>query len=585
MITVGDKQYRNLQEQVLHNQDQIEILKSQKAISDLGIKIIQPNPLPTAQDLPTNYTGEFGDAYLVGAEAPYDLYIWTRSNEVAVPGFWFDWGPLNAPSTVPGPQGPKGDTGPKGNRGSYWISSTGMPTADTAAVYQNHDQYLRTDTGDVYMLSKLPGYAGTWQLTGNIKGPKGDAIVGPQGPRGIQGPAGPVGPQGPAGQSIQILGTLDNIGQLPDPTTVDRSATYLVTISGEEHIYLITGLGTTESPLVWHDAGTFGGGSKIIIDGVEQESVDLTDLIESPNYSPVDSTQVQVLTDKVQFSNLQTSGSTITGSQAPVNIATIELPITASTDIQPISSADSKSLEFELTQDFKDKLAQDIENAQPPIITLIGSSGTLTEEQFALLASNENTIIHYNGPGDNLIGIYRRVRNPRSEQSSDYYIFTRLAWNYNNLFGIINVILVRQDNKSWALSSQNVMKASDYYTKSQLPLYYTEAYGENANPNNVNKNALWTISNTANWSNILPESVTNKSGYMICMTRNRQGTTSTAQQRCQIYVSPTDKMYVRTSTPDPANPDSGTHIWSTWKPLFTGTMTEANGTLSITTEF
>lgn len=90
MLTIGNNQYRNLQEQVLQNQDQIEILKSQKTISDLGINIITPTPLTAASDLPYNYTGAFGDAYLVGTEAPFDLYIWTRSNQPGITGYWFD---------------------------------------------------------------------------------------------------------------------------------------------------------------------------------------------------------------------------------------------------------------------------------------------------------------------------------------------------------------------------------------------------------------------------------------------------------------------------------------------------------------
>lgn len=75
MLTIGNTQFRNLQEQVLQNQDDISILKTSQQIADLGISIIQATPLPNAQALPVNYTGSYGDAYLVGASFPYNLYI------------------------------------------------------------------------------------------------------------------------------------------------------------------------------------------------------------------------------------------------------------------------------------------------------------------------------------------------------------------------------------------------------------------------------------------------------------------------------------------------------------------------------
>ena len=69
----------------------------------LGIKVI--GVVPTAADIPAdNY--EYGDAYMVGAEPPYDLYIYTRPDgNVHTEGYWFPVGKF----PMPGPQGPKGD--------------------------------------------------------------------------------------------------------------------------------------------------------------------------------------------------------------------------------------------------------------------------------------------------------------------------------------------------------------------------------------------------------------------------------------------------------------------------------------------
>lgn len=68
----------------------------------LGIKVIgaiDSLPIPAG-----DY--EYGDAYMVGTETPYDMYIYTRPDgEVHTEGYWFPIGKFPAP----GPQGPKGD--------------------------------------------------------------------------------------------------------------------------------------------------------------------------------------------------------------------------------------------------------------------------------------------------------------------------------------------------------------------------------------------------------------------------------------------------------------------------------------------
>ncbi|MEY3048646.1 MAG: hypothetical protein RL365_684 [Bacteroidota bacterium] len=72
-------------------------------------------------------------------------------------------------------------------------------TTPAAALGNIGDFYLNTATGDVHYKSA----ASTWTLTGNIKGPQGNAgATGPQGPAGATGPTGltgATGPQGPAG--------------------------------------------------------------------------------------------------------------------------------------------------------------------------------------------------------------------------------------------------------------------------------------------------------------------------------------------------------------------------------------------------
>ena len=68
----------------------------------LGIKVIgaiDSLPIPDG-------TYEYGDAYMVGTETPYDMYIYTRPDgKVHTEGYWFPIGKF----PMPGPQGPKGD--------------------------------------------------------------------------------------------------------------------------------------------------------------------------------------------------------------------------------------------------------------------------------------------------------------------------------------------------------------------------------------------------------------------------------------------------------------------------------------------
>ena len=68
----------------------------------LGIKVIgHIDALPIPEG-----TYEYGDAYMVGTEPPYDMYIYTRPDgTVHTEGYWFPVGKF----PMPGPQGPKGD--------------------------------------------------------------------------------------------------------------------------------------------------------------------------------------------------------------------------------------------------------------------------------------------------------------------------------------------------------------------------------------------------------------------------------------------------------------------------------------------
>ena len=212
MLTIGNEELRNLEEQVEKNKDDILfILEQEGVLNQFGIKVVGQIDTAASLPAPSIYAGDYGDAYAVGTQTPYDLYIWTRANGTHSSDYWFNIGKFQ----VPGPAGKDGATGPQGPRG-------------------------------------LTGPQGIQGIPGR-DGAQGNP--GPQGPQGIQGIQGPMGPQGPAGQSFQIAGIIANTSLLPTPTESIRNQAYLVGAEAPYDLYVITGNGN----LYWSNAGQITG--------------------------------------------------------------------------------------------------------------------------------------------------------------------------------------------------------------------------------------------------------------------------------------------------------------------------------------
>lgn len=232
MITIGDVQYRNLEEQVKKNMDDIKyILEEEGVLNEFGIKVVGQITSSSQLPDPDTYEGEYGDAYAVGTTTPYTFYIYTRANGGVGEPYWFNIGKFPV-AGKDGAQGPTGPAGPQGVRGSTWQNGTSAPTSTSG--FLKNDKYLNTSNGDVY------NYTGTaWQRVMNIRGPQGiqgpQGNVGPAGPQGIQGPKGDKGDPGPA---FVIAGTLANEGQLPDPSTLADNIAYLVGSDNDYDLYV-----------------------------------------------------------------------------------------------------------------------------------------------------------------------------------------------------------------------------------------------------------------------------------------------------------------------------------------------------------
>lgn len=248
--------YRTLEEQVLQNKADIaEHYNRDRVLADFGIKVL--GSVPTESDLPET-ASEYGEAYIVGTEEPFDVFVWTREDP-NIPGStdrWLNIGPI----AIEGPQGPEGPRGEQGETGkaSLWFSGSEILNSYYPQEEGTYNYFFNTTNCDIIKLS----YGNIKNTVGNIRGLRGPE--GPQGPRGEQGDQGLQGPPGPQGDPAPILnirGYLPNLGLLPDPNTVPSNSAYLLPNTDDptgdtRFIYII-------SEGVWLNAGIFGGGSRI----------------------------------------------------------------------------------------------------------------------------------------------------------------------------------------------------------------------------------------------------------------------------------------------------------------------------------
>lgn len=141
---------RNLEQQVLKNQDDIEALKR---LGMPGVKVTAV--ANTIEDITEPIVGAF---YLVKNEQnTYNLYVYTANEE------FFDLGLFPKPGNQ-GPQGIKGDIGPQGIN-SRWFSGLRLPDARDSKA---GDMFLDISTCQVYMFN-----GSIWVSKVNIKGAAG----------------------------------------------------------------------------------------------------------------------------------------------------------------------------------------------------------------------------------------------------------------------------------------------------------------------------------------------------------------------------------------------------------------------------
>lgn len=229
-----------------------------RVLAEFGITI-----LGKFNHAPTEPGTAYGDAYLVGTEEPYDIYIWTRNGTSPGVDGWFNIGPLN----VRGPEGPVGPQGIQGIRGesTKWRSGVGYPTVlDSDQIHDLYLDFSPTQTkGNVYQLST----SRQWGLIGNIIGPQGpQGNIGPKGDTGPQGPQGIQGPQGDVGGFINIYGVVPNRNQMLSPGQLNNlTYAYLVGTAVPYDLYIQ--VGENVATAYWLNTGPLNVSTLVSVNG------------------------------------------------------------------------------------------------------------------------------------------------------------------------------------------------------------------------------------------------------------------------------------------------------------------------------
>lgn len=185
MLNFGNKEFRNLQEQVLYLTQKLTGVNS-------GVKGQAAN-VPALGDIKD---AKIGDMYLVGTEYPYYFYVKTTDTE------WTNLGTMA--STVPGPKGERGAQGIQGVDGSIIYIENQPLDAPEGSIS------IKTD-GSLYSYQNKK-----WSLVTSLRGVAGP--VGPKGEKGAMGPQGPKGDKGEkgdTGEGIQIGGVVASPSLLP----------------------------------------------------------------------------------------------------------------------------------------------------------------------------------------------------------------------------------------------------------------------------------------------------------------------------------------------------------------------------------
>lgn len=253
MITIDGVTYRNLQEKVLKNANDIaSIIAGNVVLGELGIKVVGQAVNVSQLPVPENYTGEYGDAFLIGTETPYDYYIFTRPFEGQTQPQWFNLGKF----PVAGPQGEPGI----GIAPTFTIGTvTDGENAEVTITGTNANPVLnftiprgRPGTPGTNGVSCTHQWVGTTLYITSASGTTSANLQGPEGPQALP---------------VKIVGELSTVDALPTPSEAIRQNAYVVDTSSGKALFVI--VGEVGGTLTWTNVGVLAGsaGSQITVNG------------------------------------------------------------------------------------------------------------------------------------------------------------------------------------------------------------------------------------------------------------------------------------------------------------------------------
>ena len=144
MLKFGNREFRNLQEQVLKNMCDIQdIEQGATVLANFGITVV--GQVNQASDLPApaTYTGKLGDAFLVGTQAPYIYYIYAKAYDGQEQAAWYNLGQF----PLPGPKGDQGNAAGFGTVSATATSIVGQPTVSVSTSGTNEAKNIAFEFG------------------------------------------------------------------------------------------------------------------------------------------------------------------------------------------------------------------------------------------------------------------------------------------------------------------------------------------------------------------------------------------------------------------------------------------------------
>lgn len=204
----------NLENQVLKNKVDIQNLQtSEKVLATFGIKVIgtaaNSSAIPTVAVYKANNPDwEYGDAYAVGTQSPYEFYILTRADDNHAEDYWFNLG------VIKGPKGDPGNDGANGADGKDGVS----PTVGVGTV----------TTGNPGTPVSVTNGGTSTNVVLNFRIPKGE-----------KGDKGNKGDKGDTGFAVNIASELNNVNELPTASASYVNVGYVIKdADGDSNLYV-----------------------------------------------------------------------------------------------------------------------------------------------------------------------------------------------------------------------------------------------------------------------------------------------------------------------------------------------------------